>query len=63
MAPLEFQYYAGLVEGTPQDIADKTNPDTETAAQKAFKTALDRIPALAKKHNHDEMLKFGWKTT
>lgn len=62
MPQLEYEYYMGLVEGTSQDLADKTNPDTETQAQKDFLKALHDIPPVAKKHNHDEMLKFGWKT-
>ncbi len=62
MPHLEFQYYSSLVEDTPQDIADKTDPDKETDAQKKFKAALAAIPAVAKKHNHTEMVKYGWGT-
>ena len=61
MAQLEYQYYTGLVEGTSQDLADATNQDIETPAQKQFKASLAAIPAIARKHNEDEMLKFGWK--
>ena len=61
MAELEYQYYMGLVENTPQDLRDATNPDKETQAQKDFKAALQKVPDVARKHNDEGMKGFGWK--
>jgi hypothetical protein len=64
MPQLEYDYYLGLVEDTPQDIRDKTTPDVKTDAQTKFQDALAKIPAESKKHNEKEMReKFGWKVT
>ena len=60
MSQLEFDYYCDIAKGTPQDIADPSKPASMTPAQIAFRQALDKIPALAKQHNRDGMIKYGW---
>ncbi|PYS66948.1 MAG: hypothetical protein DMF69_24535 [Acidobacteria bacterium] len=61
MPALEFEYYKETSIGTAFELGDKTNPDRKTQPEIDFLDKLSKVPAVARQHNHDLMLNFGWK--
>ncbi|HEY6805623.1 MAG TPA: DUF4157 domain-containing protein [Pyrinomonadaceae bacterium] len=61
MPMLEFEYFKEMAKGTPNEIADPTNPDHKTDKEVKFLDKLTKVAGTAKKHNHDLMLNLGWR--
>jgi hypothetical protein len=61
MPMLEFEYFKEMAKGTPNEIADPTNPDHKTDKEVKFLDKLTKVAGEAKKHNHDLMLNLGWR--